>query len=339
MATVAEIYGGSFDRTSQGDGDVDSAVRKFRILRATPDETIDIIATCGIGIGDYHPYNPGIYCTRFSGEAEGDSRLSLICTFTYGSIADTSGGGSGSKGNGARNRPPELRPANWSVSTTTMEAPAAKWWSVPEGIEQLTINPAGDYYDGVTRLRFITTIDVTCFSTSPSQHYSFVGNVNSSAFSIGTLLTAPTHSLLFSGLRSEPAIESFAGGPWRGFKNTYEFRYDPDKWYITVPLSGFNVLAFAPAQAGANDDVYGQPLMHVNRRIATPLALPPQIAAGEKVRAMVKVFEYEDGGTSQAPSAQPIPLTQTGRPSKVVDTQKKRPYGESDFNVFNIIFE
>lgn len=341
MATAAEISGRSFSRSSEGEGTVDSAVRKFRVLRATPSEYIDILQVCGIGIGDEHPQNPGIYCTQFSAESEGSSRLSVICTFTYGTQPDTSGGGGGSKGHGSQSRPPELRPANWSVSTTTFERPVRAWWTVPEGVYDWAQTPAGDFYDGVTYQYPITTVDVTCFGINPATHYTSVGKINSTTFRIGTLLTAEKHSLLFAGLRSEPSVESFQGSQWRGFKNTYEFRYDPELWYIKVPLSGLNAIAFDPQDAGPDDDVYGQPLQHKDRRIdANPLALPPQILPGQRVRAMVKVFSYEDGGTSQAPSAQPIPLNENGRPrSSSVLVKSKRVHAEFDFNSFNIIFE
>jgi hypothetical protein len=49
---------------------------------------------------------------------------------------------------------------------------------------------------------------------------------------------------------------------------------------------------------------------------ASEFRLPFQTTPGEKVRGMVKVYEYETGGTSQLPCAQPIPLNDNGRPRK-----------------------
>ena len=42
---------------------------------------------------------------------------------------------------------------------------------------------------------------------------------------------------------------------------------------------------------------------------------------------MVKVFEYEDGGVSQAPSASPIPLNDNGRPRINTANPKVLVYG------------
>jgi hypothetical protein len=89
-------------------------------------------------------------------------------------------------------------------------------------------------------------------------------------------------------------------------------------WDIAVPLTGFNVRAINPANPQPRDDVFAQPLKHSGGKIATPLALFDNVAAGDKVRAMVKVFEYENGGASQIPSAQPVPLNFDGTPRKVV---------------------
>jgi len=73
------------------------------------------------------------------------------------------------------------------------------------------------------------------------------------------------------------------------------------------------VIAFAPP-GGADDDLFGQPLKHAQGRVVPAVMLPSGVNPGDKVRGMVKVFEYEDGGVSQLPSASPIPLNDNGRP-------------------------
>jgi hypothetical protein len=51
-------------------------------------------------------------------------------------------------------------------------------------------------------------------------------------------------------------------------------------------------------------------------KVKTPLALPPNVAAGDKVRGMIKVMEYQEGGASISPCGLPIPLNDDGRPRK-----------------------
>ena len=55
---------------------------------------------------------------------------------------------------------------------------------------------------------------------------------------------------------------------------------------------------------------------------------------------MIRVFDYEDGGTSQVPSASPIPLNDNGRPRIDTADPKVLVYGyavqpEMNFNLLN----
>jgi hypothetical protein len=141
---------------------------------------------------------------------------------------------------------------------------------------------------------------------------------------------------MLRGISCEPVAEFWNDRLYRGWVATYEFAYrrnhvrglwngfgnavvDADiGWDIAVPETGFNVLAFVPAGALAEQDIFGQPLKHDAGKIDDdPVEqLPEGVAVGDRVRAMVKVFEYENGGTSQLPSAQPIPLNEDGTPRK-----------------------
>lgn len=130
---------------------------------------------------------------------------------------------------------------------------------------------------------------------------------------------------MFRGVQCNPVVESWGSNIYRGWKATYEFVYKKNYageelgdigWDIAIPQTGFNVKAFTPP-GGADDDPFGQPLKHANGKIGfeggVPF-LPVGIDEDEKVRAMVKVFEYENGGASQLPSSQPIPINDNGRP-------------------------
>jgi hypothetical protein len=112
-------------------------------------------------------------------------------------------------------------------------------------------------------------------------------------------------------------------------------------WDVAIPVTGFNVRSFNPNAAAAFIDRFGQPLRHENGKIKTPLALPEGIDPNEKVRAMVRVFEYENGGASQVPSAQPVPLTSDGYPlaesaNPKVLVWRYRIYREHDFSTLGL---
>lgn len=348
--------GTQFQRSVGGEGAADQMVVRYRVLKTSPTEFINIPQACGVFIGDPHPDNAGIYCLSFTGEYEGDSRMVLICTFTYGTQPDSSGGGSGSQGQGPS--PPELRPANWSTSTTASEAPAWQWKPITgplvAGGWQAPANVVGDIYDGITRLEPITTIRIEQFSASPplaaAQH---AGEVNSVAFNVGGLACG-IRTVLFRGVQCDPAVETWGNAQWRGWKCVYEFTYKRNYvsfgglaggltgdigWDIAVPHTGFNVRAFAPGGAAVDEEPFGQPLSHVSGKIVEPLALPKTITAGDKVRAMVKVFEYEDGGASQTPSASPVSLTDEGRPRAVSLpplVHRYQIYQEFDFSILGL---
>ena len=326
------------------DGSVaDSQTRVFKIILSQPNEVIDPQTHCDIRVGDQHPINTNIVCKSFDIRFDGESRSVMVVTFNYESSAHASG-------QDQNNQPPELRAANWTTSTSLIETPLYNWrprigvqqWG---GLEIPAVNPAGDIYDAVTRLTSMVNISIEQFSVlDPTRFNLYGGYINENVMTLGSLWMDP-HTVMFRGVSSQPHIESWGGEIRRGWKSTYEFAYKRNLtkimipganeqevslgWDIAVPQTGFNVSAFTPP--GENDDDrFGQPLKHGNGRIefdnGDPV-LPLNVTDGEKVRAMVKVFEYENGGVSQAPSASPIPLNDNGRPRKNTANPKVLVYG------------
>jgi len=196
-------------------------------------------------------------------------------------------------------------------------------------------NAAGDRFDSIAKYEPLVTFSVQHFEgVDPTRNVERVGVVNDKDFQVG-LLTCKPHTLMLRGISAQPVAEFWNNRLYKGWVATYEFAYRRNRikglwdgfgnatveadigWDIAVPETGFNVLAFAPAGALPEEDIFGQPLKHENGKIVDdPEVLPDGVAVGDRVRAMVKVFEYEDGGASQLPSAQPIPLNETGTPRK-----------------------
>ena len=335
---VSETTSGSQFTRSMQDGSVaDSQVRVFKIILNAPNEVVDPQVHCNIRVGDTHPVNTNITCKSFDVRFDGESRLVMIVTFNYESQAHSSQ-------QNQNDKPPELRAANWTTSTSLIEQPVYRWrkrFAVGWAADEPAVNPVGDIYEAVTQLTSIVNISVEQPEVlDPTVHNMYGGYINDETITLGNLVMAP-HTLMFRGVQSQPYVESWQGSFFRGWKSTYEFAYKRNVtkimlaageaevdlgWDIAVPQTGFSVNAFAPP-GGADDDVYAQPLKHSAGRIVPTLALPVGVTPGEKVRAMVKVFEYEDGGVSQAPSASPIPLNDNGRPRINTANPKVLVYG------------
>lgn len=341
-----------FQRTAEDGRVADSGTRGFKILLEFPGEIVDLQRECGVYIGSPHPFNTNIYCSSFEARYDGESRMVIVCTFQYGSTPS-----SDSSQQDGRERPPDIRPANWSVSSSLTEVPAMLWrpavnhpalgstWQVPA-------NPVGDRYDGVTKVEPLVTFTVEQYEAQdPTQHVLLSGMVNLRPFKIGSFI-GPERTVMFRGVQTQAVVEAWRDRIFRGWKATYEFVYKKNfagdslgdiGWDIALPQTGFNVKAFVPP-GGGNDDPFGQPLKHADGKIGfeggVPF-LPIGINSGDKVRAMVKVFEYENGGASQLPSAQPIPLNDNGRPRKDTASPKVLLYRYQvqpsyDFALFNL---
>lgn len=349
--------GAQFTRSMNEGVLADSQDRVFKIILNAPNEVVNPQTECGITIGDQHPVNTNIYCKTFSVRFDGESRMVMIVTFSYESSAHSSQQPQDDK-------PPELRAANWSTSTSLIEQPVYRWYKRTGANtwagNSAAVNPAGDIYDAVSQLRSMVNISIEQWEPSdPTRHCRYGGYVNDEVMNLGSLVMQP-HTVMFRGVTSQPSVESWGGGTWRGWKATYEFAYKRNStkiyldaafgvavqgeeevdlgWDIAVPQTGFNVKAFAPP-GNAIDDPYGQPLQHGDEnsndatlrqfagRIVEPVKLFTGVAAGDKVRAMVRVFSYRGGGASQTPSASPIPLNDDGRPRKDTADPKVLVYG------------
>lgn len=346
--------------------------RIFRIIRLSPDEFIDLPVACGINVGDAHP-NPQLSllrCTNYQAQVEGEGRMVILATFTYELQNPWGGedGGQGATGSGGRlELNPEIRWAEWSVSSSLMEVPAYTWERVLSvdgqtgfGGPTPAANPAGDRYDGVTKVEPVVTISIQQFERSdPTKYLEHLGKTNFNVVKIGSL-NCRRRSLMFKDLQFKSAGEQYGALLYRGYEVTYQFVYrrnhvkavwiqnakqDVDiGWDIAVPQTGFNVRAFTPPGDNAIDDPYGQPLKHAGGKIGfdggQPL-LPLGITDGDKVKAMVKVFEYEDGGVSQSPSAQPVAMNDNGRPRKLTADPPVlvKQYKVTDEDDFGVIFK
>lgn len=340
---VSEITEGVVFARSSEDGQIaDSQPRVFRVVLNAPNEQFDVQAVCGVKIGDELAPGKGLYCTSFDARFEGTSRLIVLCTFQFRTTASAL---SSSGGQDPKSQAPNVRPVNWTTSTSLVESPRRRWarrngvngaW----GNDVPAVNPVGDLYDGVTALEPIVSINITQHDvTDPTKHNLYAGYVNEEQIVLGSLSMGPG-TVLFRGVSSTPTIESWGGLLFRGWSSTYEFAFKRNTtkvrvggvdlesdigWDIAVPVSGYNVLAFNPAAAAADEDAYAQPLMHGDEgsafdgRIREPLELPLGVTAGDRVRAMVRVFSYKNRGVSQTPSASPVALKDNGRPLKTHD--------------------
>ncbi len=331
-----EILPGTQFSRSSSDGQIsDQQNRLFRIVKSEIGEVVDIQSQCQVKIGDAHPDNTNLYCVSFDARFEGESRMVILVTFNYESTASSS---SSAGGIDPKSQSPDVRPANYATSTSLVESPRSVWskrnalngW----GAEEPAVNPVGDMYDGVTALEPVVSINITQYDqTDPTRNLQYAGYVNTESITLGNL-TMPPGTVLFKGVSYEPTNESWGGRLFRGWKATYEFAYKRNTvtvriggidqktdigWDVAVPVTGFNVRAFDPANAAADEDKFGQPLKHKNGKIEPEHTLPEGVDPGDRVRAMVKVFEYEDGGTSQLPSASPVALKLNGRPLRTHD--------------------
>jgi hypothetical protein len=331
---VSEISsGGQFSRSSEEGRVADSQTRVFKVL-LNPGETADLQEACGVFIGNQHPYNENIYCTSFSAQFDGESRTVLICTFQYGSRAGSGGDSAADPGSIS----PDVRPANWSTSTSLVEVPARDWYVVNDaGVAADNLTPAknsaDDMYDGISYLTAMVNISVDQLEPNdPTRHIQHCGKVNSVDMSLGSLAIAP-RTLMFRGVSCKPTVESWGNLIFRGWVATYEFAYRSDTWDLRVPQSGMTVKAFNPAAPRGDQDPYGQMLKHTSGgKIKTaPLELPETVTAGDRGRAAVRVFSYDNGGASQLPSAQPIALNDDGTPRKGDPLVKRYcPYEQID---------
>jgi len=319
---VSELaQGNQFGRSADGGNLADTAVRVWKVILSSADESLDIFAAIGVQIGDPYSSSNQVPCVSVEGRADGESRLVRIITATYKTTAGDSGGGEDPK-----LVMPELRPANFSTSTSLYEAPAYLWKRAGQVGWEPATNPCGDIMDGVSRMDAITTIRVTQFTPFPGTVYSaYCGYINKETMTLGAYMQCEPHTVMFRGVEATPHVETFGTVAYRGFMNSYEFAYKANNveapgysgkygWDLAMPVTGFNCKAFGRDDAWSNDDPYGQPLYAGDDGVYEPWI--NALSSGEKGRAMVRVVDHQTGKVRQAPSAQPIALNENGRPRK-----------------------
>lgn len=330
--------GKAFGRSSEGGTLADTATRVWKIILNFPNEGFDLAEAIGVQIGDALDNVNQIPCVNINVKSDGESRLVRIVTAEYRSSAMVAGEG----GEGLPDPmliEPVLRPANFTTSTSLYEMPAVSWkW--PDGaIWEPARNPLGDPLDGVSKLEPITTLRITQFEyASGMRHSGYVGYINEKEMSLLNFATFEPHTIMFRGVEAAPHIETFGTVTHRGFMNSYEFAYRRNYvkdiirssafvavdlavgWDCAVILEGYNCRAFDPTQAGAEDDIFGIPLATDSGTETiknNPYALAQGCAVDEKVRAMVKIVNPQNGKIMQNPSAMPIALNNDGRPRKI----------------------
>ena len=338
---VKELHQGkAFGRSSDGGTLADTATRVWKIVLNTPGESFDISSEIGVQIGDpLDGVNP-IPCYSIDVKGDGESRMVRIVTAQYRSSPLVDGG---------PGLPdpmlvmPDVRPANFSTSTSLYEMPAVRAFFSKTGGDA-SRNPLGDPFEGLTKLEPITTIRVTQFEQyAGTRHLNLVGKINSEEMTLGSYATFPPHTVMFRGVEANPHVETFGIVTYRGFMNSYEFAYRRNYvtdvydgsalvdaavgWDAAVVVEGYSCRAFIPLLGTEDDDIFGIPLA-IDPNTET-IKNPPQLAEGasdgDRVRGMIKIVNPQTGKIMQNPSAMPIALNNDGLPRKINMDPRKGP--------------
>lgn len=320
--------GKSFSRSAEGGTLADTATRTWKIILNAPDEGFDLSSAIGVQIGDQLDSTNPIPCVSIDVKGDGESRMVRIVTAQYRSSAMVDGEG----GTGLPDPMlvmPDIRPANFSTSTSLYEMPAAKWKNYGSQNWTACLNPAGDRVEGIVKLEPITTIRITQFNYRPGTVFSNrVGYINTTAMSLGSYANYEPNTVMFRGVEAQPHVETFGITTYRGFMNSYEFAYRQNwvfgfgacGWDQLVILEGYNCIATTPNFVSATLDSFALPLKTEGEgqgagKIAEPLALAEGVTNGQKVRAHVLVSTGRYAG--QNPSAMPIALNEDGTPRRL----------------------
>lgn len=345
MARVAEINAGvQYQFSNEAGAVAANTTRVFRILKTSATEYVNVFSLCGISIGDRHPSETNLFCASVNAQYEGDSRMVVQATFNYRTtpIDDGGGGGDGDAGQYT----PDVRPPTYSISTSLYEAPLYSWgvMSGPDdGKTQAPVNPAGDLYEGISKLVPITNVTYKFFDVIDVSGYQIhAGKINSAAITFRALGECDRHTVMFRGAQSSPTTQQYGNAYWSGFDNTFEFSYRPNAvkdyrindtpftgtigWDVLVPQTGLNVLAHEPTApdgsqfTGGNKNDFAQPLDldDDGARMRRPVRLPLGVVAGRKMRACINFTAPGGSGQIQRPSSSPIPLNNDGTARSLV---------------------
>lgn len=337
--------GKAFGRSSEGGVLADTATRVWKIILNAPNEGFDISQAIGVQIGDPLDSVNQIPCVSIDVKSDGESRLVRIVTAQYRSSAMVDGEG----GTGLPDPmliQPDLRPANFSTSTSLYEMPAAKWKTYGSSEWTPCLNPAKDRVEGIVKMEPITTIRIQQFNYFPGTIYANrAGYINTAAMSLGGYANYEPHTVMFRGVEAQPHVETFGNMTHRGFMNAYEFAYRQNwvfgfgacGWDQLVILEGYNCITTTPNLVSTTLDNYAMPLERIDGGgFVTPLKLAKDVSNGMKVRAHVLVTTGEYAG--QNPSAMPIALNEDGTPRNLTGSLEpvmKRKQIQPDVDLVN----
>lgn len=323
--------GNSFSESSENGRPAYTATRTWRVILTDPNETWSPSDAVGVNIGSpYLDSNP-IPCVSVEARADGDSRVVRIVTATYRATPGVD------PVTDPKTLEPELRPANYSVSTSLQEITAWGGKPVRNNVSQAwtpAVNPVGDLYDGVTRLEPVVNIQIEQFSYfDETNKMGLVGYVNSDDFFFSSL-TIGVHCCMLQGMASNPVVERFGESIFRGFKVQYTFAvrrhdtitrdgYGPVGWDLAIPQTGFNIVNSGFLRSDVDQEA--MQWEHEDGKVKMLAGLPVERAKGtegKKVRAMVAV-PAGNGGYVQRPASQPVALNDDGTPRNTL-TQNPR---------------
>jgi hypothetical protein len=336
------VDGQSFER-AVGDGGVSTTrTKSFRIIRDTPGEYIDFEDLCKVRIGSRDGENPALRCSSYSAQYDGESRMVFLVTFTYTyqpHVADSENDAGApyeppeapqldangvetsfpepDSGN-ASTSAPNVRPANWYIQSSLIETPAYSWKAITgplAGTVSAPHNPAGDLYEGITRLEPVVSIHVEQFMwPDPTANAMHVGKVNSEQWTLGQMVMPP-RSVMLRSMNTQPAVEAYGGQLYRGWTATYEFLYRRN--YVGDPIGAEIGWDWAQPQTGFNQK------------------LP--FGAANKLRCLIDL----DSEGNKVPCAQPVPLNDDGtqrapNASPAVLVYRYQIYQDLDFDLLNV---
>jgi hypothetical protein len=350
---VSELaQGKSYSRSSEGGALADTATRVWKVLLEYPNEPFVVPEAVGVNIGDPLSESELIPCVSLDVKADGESRLVRIVTATYrttpGVGLDVGGGESGGERD-PKLDPPDIRPAMFSISGSLEEIAVHEYYDTPDDNSSKAVakNPNGELYDGLTTLVPSFTINIEQFDTLPTRHNDKIGYINSQSFTFSGS-SVPSKACMLRNIETVPVVETWGGATFRGFKRTFQFMVTgkPNGWNLKVPVTGYMVLQAGLGSPGVNSDALA--LERSGGRVLTTLPTPTgrdyaAATQGTRVRAMVKI-PFDDGGYTQVPSGQPVPLFSNGTPLdatvssiefEAFRTQPEMPFGD-DFSAFDI---
>lgn len=344
MGTLYELATGQSSREGKpGERLADTYVRKFKFIKAAPNEIYSLPAITGIGIGSSLS-GTNATCVSVDDSPEGDSRLVRLFTYTYKTVAHD-------RGPVQQQQPPDVRPPNYSYNFGVDYVSTFSWMPDPvaNGGWDTAYTPNGEIVTGLEKPQVTAVLRVKQFVTAdPAFANEHVGTVNSGTFSAGSF-SAIARTLLFRGIDAQPAVESYMDATFSGWNVTYEFAYRENNqvinpaagnnadnqslvnigWDKAVPLTSRNVRCDTAAGL-ANIDVFAFPLEHnkngaiktVNDGSGTVdgkvfWAADPNggggTVQGTIARAMVAIPAVK-GGFTQVPAGEPVPVNHDGSP-------------------------